>query len=99
MSGDERALFTAHSVGVAISRRASTDRATLPERITVIDVTVSAPFHGDAIKAMFEHGSGLAIDMLVPYTVSSNNLEINLDAMDAVTGTRRLWAWWPVPSE
>jgi len=68
------------------------DNAALRARVTVFDVTVSAPFRGDATEVAFEHSTGLAVDLLVPYTVTSDSLEINLDGTDAVTGIGRLWA-------
>ncbi|MEV0342950.1 hypothetical protein AB0H49_28390 [Nocardia sp. NPDC050713] len=82
-SADEQTLTAALQVG--------TDRAELRARATVFDVTVSVPFAGAAIKAVLEHSSGLAIDVLVPYSATAEQVQIDLNAADAAVGTRRLW--------
>lgn len=82
-SDDERRLIAA--------MEAAGDRKTLRARATVVDVTVSAPFTGTAIKVALEHSSGLAIDVLVPYTATPDEVRIGLDSADAAIGTRKLW--------
>ncbi|MEU7139687.1 hypothetical protein ABZ942_09595 [Nocardia sp. NPDC046473] len=68
-----------------------TDRSTLRARATVFDVTVSAPFAGSAIKAVLEHRDGPAVDVLVPYTATPDELRIDFTAADGAVGTGRLW--------
>ncbi|MFD6155341.1 hypothetical protein ACFWF7_13120 [Nocardia sp. NPDC060256] len=68
------------------------DRSTLRARATVFDVTVSAPFTGSAIKTVLEHRDGPAVDVLVPYTATPDELRIDFNAADGAVGTGRLWA-------
>ncbi|MFC9892504.1 hypothetical protein ACFVMC_02305 [Nocardia sp. NPDC127579] len=54
-------------------------------------MTVSKPFTGTAIKTVLEHRAGWALDVLVPYLVSRDEIRIDLDAADGAVGIRRLW--------
>jgi len=67
------------------------DRIALRARTSVFDVTVTAPFSGTAIKAVLEHRTGWAVDVLVPYLVNPNEVRIDLDAASGAVATRRLW--------
>ncbi|MCP2276190.1 hypothetical protein [Nocardia amikacinitolerans] len=67
------------------------DRERLRARVAVFDVTATAPITGDAIKALLEHREGIAIDVLVPYAITSDSLDIRLAAANAAVGTPRLW--------
>lgn len=67
------------------------DRTTLRARVSVFDVTVSTPFTGAAIKATVEHCTGLAIDVLVPYQVTADEVRIDLEAANRALGPRKLW--------
>lgn len=67
------------------------DRRALRARATVFDVTVSAPFVGTAVKVAVEHSGGVAIDILVPYTVTADEVRIDLDSAAAAVGARKLW--------
>ncbi|MFF0532796.1 hypothetical protein ACFYT3_31035 [Nocardia amikacinitolerans] len=69
-----------------------TDRERLRARVAVFDVTATAPITGDAIKALLEHREGIAIDVLVPYTITPDSLDIRLTAANAAVATPRLWA-------
>lgn len=68
------------------------DRSTLRARAVVFDVTVSAPFTGDAVKVLLEHCDGFAVDVLVPYIATAEDLRVDLDAANAAVGTQALWA-------
>ncbi|WP_328439671.1 hypothetical protein [Nocardia puris] len=68
------------------------DRQQLRARAAVFDVTATAPITGDAIKAILEHRDGVVIDVLVPYTLTPERLDIRLNAANAAVGTPRLWA-------
>ncbi|MFB8280411.1 hypothetical protein [Nocardia colli] len=50
-----------------------------------------APVRGDAIKVTLEHREGQAIDIVVPYRLADDTLDIDLDRADATTAGRRLW--------
>ncbi|MET8878376.1 hypothetical protein [Nocardia sp. NPDC004604] len=82
-NGGEQTATSAMEIGA--------DRTTLRARATVFDVTVSAPFTGSAIKAVLEHRDGPAVDVLVPYTATPDQLQIDFNAADGAVGTARLW--------
>ncbi|MFD4458469.1 hypothetical protein [Nocardia sp. NPDC058480] len=67
------------------------DRVTLRARVIVFDVTVSAPFFGTAVKALLEHREGPAIDVLVPYVATRDDLRIDFTRADGAVGVSRLW--------
>ncbi|WP_405159910.1 hypothetical protein OG203_26055 [Nocardia sp. NBC_01499] len=83
-NGSEQTVTGALEIG--------TDRGILRARATVFDVTVSAPFTGSAIKAVLEHRDGPAVDVLVPYTATPDDLRIDFNAADGAVGTPQLWA-------
>jgi hypothetical protein len=67
------------------------DVGQLRARATVYAVTVREPFVGDAIKVAAEHREGISIDLLVPYTVTDDAIEIDMNAANAAMGSRHLW--------
>ncbi|OAT70055.1 hypothetical protein AWB85_01250 [Mycobacteroides immunogenum] len=67
------------------------DAETLRARATVLDVTVKAPFTGDAIKIKLEHAEGVAIDILVPYRVTPEGTTIDVNSQNAAVAERLLW--------
>lgn len=67
------------------------DAEDLRARATVLDVTVRAPYSGDAINVRLEHREGRAIDILVPYRTSAEGITIDGDAMTASVDVARLW--------
>ncbi|MGW4365675.1 hypothetical protein ACWEKT_08520 [Nocardia takedensis] len=67
------------------------DRADLRARAVVLDVTVSAPFVGDAVKVVLEHRDGIPIVVLVPYTATVEDLQVDLGAAHAAVGSKVLW--------
>ncbi|MFT9525667.1 hypothetical protein ACM0AU_14280 [Mycobacteroides abscessus subsp. abscessus] len=67
------------------------DAETLRARATVIDVTVKEPFAGDAIKIKLEHAEGVAIDILVPYSTTSEGKTIEVNRLNAAIADKLLW--------
>ncbi|MBU8820402.1 hypothetical protein KL864_31490 [Mycolicibacterium goodii] len=68
------------------------DAERLRARATVLDVTVRAPFAGDAINVRLEHREGSAIDILVPYHgTSDGGITIDGEALTAAVDVARLW--------
>ncbi|MET9210503.1 MULTISPECIES: hypothetical protein [unclassified Nocardia] len=68
------------------------DRRDLRARATVYAVTVRQPFVGDAIKVAAEHAGGIAIDILVPYAMDDESVNIDMNGANATRGVRRLWS-------
>ncbi|WP_225728353.1 MULTISPECIES: hypothetical protein [unclassified Nocardia] len=67
------------------------DGAQLRARATVFDVDAVTPVRGDAIKVTLEHREGQAIDIVVPYRLADQTLEVDMDRANAATVGRRLW--------
>jgi hypothetical protein len=56
-----------------------------------LDVTVRAPFAGDAINIRLEHRDGPAVDVLVPYRTTTDGVTIDAEAMTTSVDTPYLW--------
>jgi hypothetical protein len=67
------------------------DAQRLRARATVLDVTVRAPFAGDAINIRLEHRDGPAVDVLVPYRTTADGVTIDAEAMTTSVDTPNLW--------
>lgn len=67
------------------------DAQLLRARATVLDVTVRAPFAGDAINIRLEHRDGPAIDVLVPYLTTADGITVDAEAMTTSVDTPNLW--------
>ncbi|WP_232783695.1 hypothetical protein [Mycobacteroides franklinii] len=67
------------------------DAEELRARVTVMDVEAHEPFNGDAIKLLLEHSEGLAINILVPYSIAEQGATIDIEAANAVGTEPRLW--------
>src|SRR5215510_2490575 len=67
------------------------DSSTLRARATVLDVTVRAPFTGDAIKVKLEHSEGVAIDMLVPYRAGDDGITVAVEESAGAAAVPSLW--------
>lgn len=67
------------------------DDRLLRARVTVLDVTVRAPFAGDAINIRLEHRDGPAVDVLVPYRTTAEGVIIDAEAMTTSVDTPNLW--------
>jgi hypothetical protein len=84
--------MTAPSIeAIAAALQQDDDASTLRARVTVADVTASAPITGDAINARLEHKEGVVIDILVPYRTTSAGITIDTGAMTAATAEALLW--------
>ncbi|GAA5064085.1 hypothetical protein [Nocardia callitridis] len=70
---------------------AADDSALLRARVSVFDVTAAAPVGGDAIKVVLEHRDGVALDVLVPYSVTAESIDIDLNSANGARGAARLW--------
>lgn len=77
------------AVAAALRRDGDADR--LRARATVADVTVRAPFAGDAINVRLEHRDGPAIDILVPYYTTAHGITVDTEASTAAVGDALLW--------
>ncbi|MCX4095809.1 hypothetical protein [Nocardia sp. alder85J] len=69
----------------------SGDTIRLRARATVCDVTAHEPITGDAIQIRAEHREGIAIDLLIPYRIDDDSVDIAMNAANAAIGTCRLW--------
>ncbi|PXX56558.1 hypothetical protein DFR70_119110 [Nocardia tenerifensis] len=67
------------------------DGAELRARATVFAVDAVAPVRGDAIKVALEHCEGQSIDIVVPYRLSDDTLDIDMNRANATAAGRRLW--------
>jgi hypothetical protein len=67
------------------------DGSTLRARATVLDVTVRAPFTGDAIRVKLEHSEGVAIDMLVPYRAGDDGITVAVEESAGAAAVSSLW--------
>ncbi|MFC9437697.1 hypothetical protein [Nocardia sp. NPDC057030] len=67
------------------------DGAELRARATVFAVDAAAPVRGKAIKVALEHREGQAIDIIVPYRLADDTLDIDVNRANAATAGRRLW--------
>jgi hypothetical protein len=84
--------FRELGVAVASTLQDDGDTGALRARATVLDVTMRAPFTGDAIKVKLEHSDGVAIDMLVPYRTSDDGITV---AMEESAGASAAPLPWP----
>ena len=80
---------TADAVRSALQNEDDAQR--LRARATVLDVTVRAPFAGDAINIRLEHRDGPAVDVLVPYRTTADGVTIDAEAMTTSVDTPNLW--------
>ena len=67
------------------------DMSDLRARACVLDVVAHDPFTGDAIKVKIEHRSGFCSDLLVPYTLSLESVEIDMASAHAEYASPLLW--------
>ncbi|MFI6170638.1 hypothetical protein ACIBCN_27905 [Nocardia sp. NPDC051052] len=96
--GGARALRALGEPGAATTEDAIRARLELPDdgtelrsRATVFAVNALTPVRGDAIKVTLEHREGQAIDIVVPYRVSEDALDIDMERAHATAVGRRLW--------
>lgn len=69
----------------------ASDIGQLRARATIYAVAAREPFAGDAIKVAAEHREGMSIDLLVPYTVTGDAVQIDMNSANAAPGSRHLW--------
>ncbi|MBJ8338750.1 hypothetical protein JGU71_07615 [Antrihabitans sp. YC3-6] len=84
-------LGTDDELAIQRSLELPEDEQNLLARATVFDVTVQAPFTGDAIKVLLEHRDRIALDVLVPYAAADDSVDIDMDRANAASGEVRLW--------
>ncbi len=57
----------------------------------VIDVVAHEPVLGDAIKIKIEHRAGFCSDLVVPYRVSAETLDVDMNSANAAAASPLLW--------
>lgn len=84
-----RGSFDEASIDDALKQKS--DGAQLRARATIFDVTVREPIQGDAIKVKLEHREGVAIDIVVPYSIADDAVAVDVQSLNAATASPRLW--------
>ncbi|WP_396912340.1 hypothetical protein [Mycolicibacterium sp.] len=69
----------------------SDDVDRLRARACVLDVVAHEPFDGDAIKIKIEHRSGFCSDLLIPYRLTDDALDIDMTSANAAAASPLLW--------
>lgn len=70
----------------------SDDVNSLRARACVMGVVAREPFAGDAIKLKIEHRSGFCSDLLIPYLLTDDALDIDMNSANAAPASPLLWA-------
>ena len=69
----------------------SDDVNRLRARACAMDVVAREPFDGDAIKIKIEHRSGFCSDLLIPYRLADDALDIDMNSANAAPASPLLW--------